>query len=77
MGLMGKVEIKGKELRNGRGIKEKTEIERKTNLRILMKLGNKMGMPFCCDDCVYVNILTYLVSRNLDQGTQYLSNPLN
>ena len=21
-----------------------------------MKLGNKMGMPFCCDDCVYVNI---------------------
>ena len=29
-----------------------------------------MCMPFCCDDCVYVNILTCLVSRNLDQGAQ-------
>ena len=29
MGLMRKVEIKGKELRKGRGIKERNEIERK------------------------------------------------
>ena len=47
------------------------ERERKKNWRILMKLGNKMCMPFCCDDCVYVNILTCLVSKNLDQGSQY------
>ena len=26
-----------------------------------------MCMPFCCDDCVYFNILTCLVSRNLDK----------
>ena len=31
MGLMRKVEIKGKELRKGRGIKERNEIERKKN----------------------------------------------
>ena len=31
MGLMRKVEIKGKELRKGRGIKERKEIERKRN----------------------------------------------
>ena len=42
-----------------------------------MKLGNKMCMPFCCDDCVYVNILPCLVSRNLDQGDQYFSNSLH
>ena len=36
MGLMRKVEIKGKELRKGRGIKERNEIERKKNWRILM-----------------------------------------
>ena len=72
MGLMRKVEIKGKELRKRRGIKERNEIERKKNWKVLMKLGNKMCMPFCCDDCVYFNILTCLVSRNLDQGAQYL-----
>ena len=60
-----KVEIKGKELRKGRGIKERNE--RENNWRLLMKLGNKMCMSFCCDDCIYVNILTCLVSRNLDQ----------
>ena len=31
MGLMRKVEIKGKELRKRRGIKERNEIERKKN----------------------------------------------
>ena len=31
MVLMRKVEIKGKELRKGRGIKERNEIERKQN----------------------------------------------
>ena len=30
-----------------------------------MKLRSKMCMPFCCDDCVYVNILTCLVSMNI------------
>ena len=75
MGLMKKVE-----LRKGRGIKERNERDREQkNWRILMKLGNKIctGMPFCCDDCVYVNIMTCYVSRNLDQGAQYLSNSLN
>ena len=61
MGLMRKVEIKGKELRKGRGMKARNEIERKKNWRILMKLGNKMCMPFCCDDCVYVNKILALV----------------
>ena len=42
MGLMRKVDIKGKKLKKGRGIKERTEIERKTNWRVLVKLGNKM-----------------------------------
>ena len=56
---MRKVEIKRKELRKGRGIKDRNEIERKRkkNWRVLVKLGNKMCMPFCCDDCVYFNIL--------------------
>ena len=49
------------------GNKRKEMRERKKNWRILMKLGNKMCMPFCCDDYDYVNILC-LVSRNLDQG---------
>ena len=62
MGLMRKVEIKGKELKKGRGIKDRNEIERKKNWRVLVKLGNKIGMPFCCDDCVYFNIFTCLVS---------------
>ena len=64
MGLMRKVEIKGKELWKGREIKERNEIE---------KLGNKMCIHFCCDDCVYFNILTW----NLDQGAQYFSNSSN
>ena len=54
-GVNEKGEIKRK------GIKERNEIERKKNWRILMKLGHKMCMPLCCDDCVYVNILTCLV----------------
>ena len=45
MGLTRKVEIKGKELRRGREIKERNEIERKKNWRILMKLGNQICMP--------------------------------
>ena len=72
-----KGEIKRKELRKGRGIKEINEIEREKNWKILMKLGNKICMPFCCDDYIYVNILTCLLSRNLDQGAQYFSNSLN
>ena len=31
MGLMRKVEIQGKELRKGRGIKERNEIEKENN----------------------------------------------
>ena len=54
------------------GLMRKVEIK-----GVLVKLGNKMCMPFCCDDCIYFNILTCLVSRNLDQGAQYLSNSSN
>ena len=59
---MRKVEIKGKELTKGRGIKERNEIERKRNRRVLVKLGNKMRMPFCCDGCIYANISQLLVA---------------
>ena len=37
MGLIRKVEIKGKELRKGRGIKERNVSEK--NLKIIMKFG--------------------------------------
>ena len=32
-----------------------------------MKLGNKICMPFCCDGCIYFNILTFYIELLMAQ----------
>ena len=70
MGLTGKLEIKKKKLRNGRGLKKRNEREKMH--KTLMSCRDKKHMPFMlADDYIYVNTQTCLVWRNLDQSVQY------